>query len=271
MTHPTDGPPAGSCLRPPNCRTPRGHLGRRVRSRPVLRGHQGLVHRRLRPAHGGPGGRLGGDQQRGARPGRRPHRLRQDAGGVPVVAGPAGRPPRRRRDERRAAGSSTSRRSRRWPSTSSATCAHRWPASARPPRGSGCRAPEIPVGIRSGDTPADERRAFARRPTDILITTPESLFLLLTSPAREALRGVETVIVDEVHAVAGTKRGAHLAVSLERLDELLDAPGPADRPVGHRPADRGGGRLPGRGRPVGSWRRRRPSSGTCRSSSRSRT
>src|SRR3712207_8300862 len=60
-----------------------------------------------------------------------------------------------------------------------------------------------------------ERRAFARRPTDILITTPESLFLLLTSAAREALRGVETVIVDEVHAVADTKRGAHLAVRSE--------------------------------------------------------
>ncbi|MGY1603839.1 ATP-dependent helicase [Geodermatophilus sp. SYSU D00815] len=84
--------------------------------------------------------------------------------------------------------------------------------------------PEISVAIRSGDTPADERRAFARRPSDILITTPESLFLLLTSSAREALRGVETVIVDEVHAVADTKRGAHLAVTLDRLDELLERP-----------------------------------------------
>ncbi|TDB75254.1 ATP-dependent helicase [Micromonospora sp. KC723] len=84
--------------------------------------------------------------------------------------------------------------------------------------------PEITVGMRTGDTPADERRAFARTPPDILITTPESLFLLLTSAARDSLRGVETVIVDEVHAVAGTKRGAHLALSLERLDELLDRP-----------------------------------------------
>ncbi|MER7456046.1 ATP-dependent helicase [Micromonospora sp. NPDC126480] len=84
--------------------------------------------------------------------------------------------------------------------------------------------PGITVGMRTGDTPADERRAFARTPPDILITTPESLFLLLTSAARDSLRGVETVIVDEVHAVAGTKRGAHLAVSLERLDELLPAP-----------------------------------------------
>src|SRR3954465_3669556 len=82
----------------------------------------------------------------------------------------------------------------------------------------GLPRPEIQVGIRAGDTPAEERRAFPRRPTDILITTPESLFLLLTSAAREALRGIETVIVDEVHAVADTKRGAHMAVSLDRLD-----------------------------------------------------
>lgn len=88
----------------------------------------------------------------------------------------------------------------------------------------GLERPEITVGIRSGDTPADERRLFTKRPPDILITTPESLFLLLTSQARESLRGVETVILDEVHAVCGSKRGAHLAVSLDRLDELLDAP-----------------------------------------------
>ncbi len=88
----------------------------------------------------------------------------------------------------------------------------------------GLPEPEIRVGIRSGDTPATERRSIARRPPDILITTPESLFLMLTSGAREALSGVETVILDEVHAVAGTKRGAHLALSLERLDELLDRP-----------------------------------------------
>ncbi|GIG96724.1 Lhr family helicase [Plantactinospora mayteni] len=88
----------------------------------------------------------------------------------------------------------------------------------------GLPPPEITVGMRTGDTPADERRAFARTPPDILITTPESLFLLLTSAARDSLRGVQTVIVDEVHAVAGTKRGAHLALSLERLDALLPAP-----------------------------------------------
>ncbi|GAA2862564.1 hypothetical protein Acy02nite_53590 [Actinoplanes cyaneus] len=88
----------------------------------------------------------------------------------------------------------------------------------------GLPPPEITVGMRTGDTPADERRGFARTPPDILITTPESLFLLLTSAARESLRGVETVIIDEVHAVAATKRGAHLALSLERLDALLERP-----------------------------------------------
>lgn len=88
----------------------------------------------------------------------------------------------------------------------------------------GLPEPEVRVGIRSGDTPPAERRSLATRPPDILITTPESLFLMLTSAARDALAGIETVILDEVHAVAGTKRGAHLALSLERLDELLPRP-----------------------------------------------
>jgi ATP-dependent Lhr-like helicase len=91
----------------------------------------------------------------------------------------------------------------------------------------GLPEPDVRIAVRSGDTPADQRRKFQNSPADILITTPESLYLLLTSQAREALTSVETVIVDEVHAVAGTKRGAHLALSLERLDRLL--PKPAQR------------------------------------------
>jgi ATP-dependent helicase Lhr and Lhr-like helicase len=83
---------------------------------------------------------------------------------------------------------------------------------------------QLRVAVRTGDTPARERQAMLRKPPDVLITTPESLFLLLTSQGREMLRAVETVIVDEVHAVAGTKRGAHLALSLERLDRLVAAP-----------------------------------------------
>src|SRR3954469_17732537 len=88
----------------------------------------------------------------------------------------------------------------------------------------GTTVPDVTVGIRSGDPPAAERRTLSRTPPDILITTPESLFLMLTSQARESLRHVETVIVDEVHAVAGTKRGSHLGLSLERLDALLPTP-----------------------------------------------
>ncbi|WP_084759423.1 DEAD/DEAH box helicase [Nocardia mangyaensis] len=88
----------------------------------------------------------------------------------------------------------------------------------------GLEPPEISVGVRSGDTPAAQRRAMQRTPPDILITTPESLFLLLTSAARATLAQVNTVIVDEVHAIAGTKRGAHLALSLARLDQLTERP-----------------------------------------------
>ena len=99
----------------------------------------------------------------------------------------------------------------------------------------GLPEPDISVAVRTGDTAADERRKLATRPPDILITTPESLFLILTSQARETLRGVQTVIIDEVHALAGGKRGAHLALSLERLDALRTAADPGS-PV--RPAQR---------------------------------
>ncbi|MFR9752114.1 ATP-dependent helicase [Nocardia sp. 004] len=88
----------------------------------------------------------------------------------------------------------------------------------------GLEPPEITVGVRSGDTSSADRRSMVRTPPDILITTPESLFLMLTSAARDTLREVGTVIVDEVHAIAGTKRGAHLALSLARLDLLTARP-----------------------------------------------
>src|SRR5262249_52404259 len=78
------------------------------------------------------------------------------------------------------------------------------------------------VAIRTGDTPAEERARMQRTPPDILITTPESLFLLLSSNARALLASVESVIVDEIHALVGTKRGTHLALSLERLEALAD-------------------------------------------------
>jgi ATP-dependent Lhr-like helicase len=80
---------------------------------------------------------------------------------------------------------------------------------------------EPTIAIRTGDTPANERARFARHPADILITTPESIYLLLTSNAREALRSVETVVLDEIHALVPSKRGSHLALSLERLEALV--------------------------------------------------
>ena len=114
--------------------------------------------------------------------------------------------------------------------------------------------PSVTVGVRSGDTSPAERRKLVTQPPDILITTPESLFLILTSAARDTLRNVHTVIVDEVHALAGTKRGAHLALSLERLDALvaesrnstIATTDPARRSVGHGSPAGAGRRLPRR-------------------------
>ncbi len=89
------------------------------------------------------------------------------------------------------------------------------------------RIPEI--SVRTGDTPAKERARFNRHPGEILITTPESLYLMLTSAASEQLRSVETVIVDEIHALVPTKRGAHMALSLERLEALVATTNPGRR------------------------------------------
>ncbi|MFK8022754.1 MAG: DEAD/DEAH box helicase [Ilumatobacter sp.] len=83
-------------------------------------------------------------------------------------------------------------------------------------------APE--VAMRTGDTPSNDRQKLIRRPPDLLITTPESLYLMLTSRAADTLQGVETVIIDEIHAMATTKRGAHLALTLERLEQVTDSP-----------------------------------------------
>jgi ATP-dependent Lhr-like helicase len=113
----------------------------------------------------------------------------------------------------------------------------------------------ISVGLRTGDTPQRERQAMRRRPPDILITTPESLYLMITSGAREILTAVEAVIVDEIHAVAQSKRGAHLALTLERLSHLAQSNG-ADDPqrIGlsatQRPLERIGRFLVGRRREV---------------------
>jgi ATP-dependent helicase Lhr and Lhr-like helicase len=90
----------------------------------------------------------------------------------------------------------------------------------------GLGAPDLAVAVRTGDTPAAERAAMRRSPPDLLVTTPESLYLLLTAPSsRSMLQGVHTVIVDEVHTLARDKRGAHLSLTLERLDHVVSAAG----------------------------------------------
>ena len=96
----------------------------------------------------------------------------------------------------------------------------------------GIGAEHISVAIRTGDTPQRERAAMVRHPPDILVTTPESLYLILTSQARSMLTGVETVIVDEIHAVAHSKRGSHLALTLERLEALVRSANPSIAPAG---------------------------------------
>ncbi len=114
---------------------------------------------------------------------------------------------------------------------------------------------EPSVAIRTGDTEPTERRALLRAPPDILITTPESLYLMLTSQARDTLRSVETVILDEIHAVAHSKRGSHLMLSLERLEEITAVPpqriglSATQRPL-EEIARFLGGRMNGRDRPV---------------------
>ncbi len=104
---------------------------------------------------------------------------------------------------------------------------------------------EPTISVRTGDTPQRERARFARHPAEILITTPESLYLLLTSQASEALRTVDTVIVDEIHALVPTKRGAHLALTLERL-EALPSGGCSASGFGNAEAAGGGCAIPGR-------------------------
>ncbi len=121
----------------------------------------------------------------------------------------------------------------------------------------GFDVPRVTTAMRTGDTPGSERQAMLRNPPDILITTPESLYLMLTSQAREVLRSVRTVIVDEIHSVAGSKRGSHLSLTLERLTEVTDAPpqriglSATQRPLGAIAEFLGGGTVGGE-----SWKPR---------------
>ncbi|MBV8960512.1 MAG: DEAD/DEAH box helicase, partial [Actinobacteria bacterium] len=126
----------------------------------------------------------------------------------------------------------------------------------------GLPTPAVRVATRTGDTPEGERRDIVRHPPDILITTPESLYLMLTSSARDVLTSVEHVIVDEIHSVAATKRGTHLALSLERLERLIKKAGrPAPQRIGlsatQRPLDELARFLGGRTRDAdGTWQTR---------------
>jgi len=112
----------------------------------------------------------------------------------------------------------------------------------------GLEVPTIVTGVRTGDTSQSERRKQLKRGVDILITTPESLYVMLTTGARELFAGVQTIIVDEIHALASSKRGTHLALTLERLEEVAEGPIQRHRPVSHPASDRTGRCL--------SWRRR---------------
>ena len=208
--------------------------GRR-RAGALLAGRPSLVRERLRASDTGPVGRLGGHRGRAPHAHPRADRQRQDPRRIPVVPRPARS--RSRRPSRPRANPGTVRvlyvsplkaltydveRNLRAPLHGISLAADRL----------GEPVPRISIASRTGDTPQEDRRELAQRPPDILVTTPESLYLLLTSAARETLRGVETVILDEVHAIAGTKRGAHLALSLERLEHLRASDAPPLQRIG---------------------------------------
>ena len=202
-------------------------------------GDGGVVQGRLRRAHRAAADGLAGDRARRecADPGA--HRHGQDAGGVPVVPGPADAGSREQDESgNRGSGTRDRTRARRGrgcrivyvsPLKALAVDVERNLRSplagmANMARRMGVAFHEPTISVRTGDTPQRERARFARHPADILITTPESLYLLLTSQAAEALRTVDTVIVDEIHALVPTKRGAHLALTLERLEALTAKP-----------------------------------------------
>src|SRR5665647_206222 len=223
------GQPATGRARP-RCRRGRrqwpGEQRDARRPRAFLGAHPGVVHRGVRRADAGPGGGMvrdpgGRARARGGSDGFRQDPRRLSVGPRPADVRASTREPGAALPGAvRVAAEGPRRRRRAQPAL----------AAGRDPAGGGLPVPEVVVGVRTGDTPPGERRAFGSRPPDVLITTPESLYLVLTSAARAGLSGIRTVILDEIHAVAGTKRGAHLALSLERLDALLEGgPGPAQR------------------------------------------
>ena len=228
-------------------------------ARPLLRADPGVVRDQLRRADRRPGPGLAGHRGRRAHPAAGAHRLGQDARRLPGGHRPAG-PHAGARPRASGAASSTSRRCAPSPSTSRRTSARRSPGIALAAERLGEAFTPPTVAMRTGDTPAKERQHIARTPPDILITTPESLYLMLTSQAREILRSVETVIVDEIHALAPTKRGADLALVARAARRHRRRAAATHRALGHAtPArrDRAVPRRPdGRRRAPGHDRRR---------------
>ena len=210
-----------------------------------------LVHAPVPPrAHGGPARGVAGDRPGRRCPDRRAHRLRQDPRRVPLRHRPAA-PERRPRTERSPTRRpwSTCRRSARSPRDIQQNLETPLAEIREVARELELHVPEVRVRVRTGDTPASARATMVRRPPHIVVTTPESLYLLVTAgKSRETLRRVETVIVDEIHATAQDKRGAHLALTLERLAALDGAAATADWPLRDAAPDRDGGATPGRGR-----------------------
>ena len=191
-----------------------------------------------------------------AHPDPGPHRLGQDAGRLPVGHRPADDRAGARRRAAAHPARSTSRRCGPSPSTSRRTCGRRSPASASPPSASATTVHEPTVGIRTGDTSADERRRLVRHPPDLLITTPESLYLMLTSPgagdARAASRPSSSTRSTPWPPPSGAPTSS---LTLERLEHLV-ADGRQRRPAAHRPV---GHAAPARGdRPLPRRLRRRP-------------
>ena len=230
-------------------------------ARAVLAGGAGLVRDDVPRADGGPGAGLAG-HRRGrphADPARPPARARRSPRSCGASTGssptppPEQGPPHPRALHLAAAGPGGRRREE--PAGAAAR------ASASPPSGSALPFTRPTVGMRTGDTPADERRQLVRHPPDILITTPESLYLMLTSAARETLRDVEAVIIDEIHALAATKRGrppgAHRSSGSRRSCERAAA---AHRAVGHAAPARRDRPLPRRFAAPTARRGRSPSS-----------
>ena len=198
---------------------------------------------------------VAGDRERRAHAHPRAHRDGQDARGVPLGAEPADRARHRGAAAERGADPlhlAAQGAQQRHPAQSRAAARR---AAARASRRQGAAFPEIRVAVRTGDTPASARARMLRKAPHILITTPESLHIMLTSVRGRGMFGVvRAVIVDEIHAVAGTKRGAHLALTLERLELLARDTAAAHRTLGHAAAARRDRAL---SRRVATRRRRR--------------